>query len=472
MKNIMIAAGVALCLACSGNKKANKAALPSAQEDLSVADTFRVIDTDLVKAGVKYRSERSVDPANPPRILDYTGELETASFEGNKYFDTVSFVMLESPAVEGKPGFLTDCPIVIRYKGGMGSFEMNSNVWVGEDYIVAGDMLTGMYVYDKTGKMTDTLARCEFPFKYTSSPLEITYNADDRHGYEGGFTMNRNRCCYVVSDTGRHYKTVWYDLKLKRALQEQPWKKGKMGIQPIELDEKTYFVLYPTVMKENKIFLRVFGIRGDTLSEFTDYIRLTKKIRGNYTNPDSWFLYRLNGQQYIRQPYSDTVFRFAGANRLLPAYILNFGEKRTDITTGMLGDKSGKLIPSRWTDTKKMILFAYTENYDCRNNREKGQVKYFYSCFDKESGKLFRLPVENRYPDEFIVDLRMKNALPFTYEQLQAQDGKLIVTYTRDRLEKMGRTAAFKKLSPDLQAKLKEVMLQMNERQMYVMIVE
>lgn len=468
MKTIIIGLGIALCFACQRNR-GTSASLPVENSEWAALDSFRIIDPAKIPAGVKYKEDRSADPANPPVVLDFTEEWETGEWENLNFSDSVKGVMIEHPVVGGKDYFLRDCPVTVIYKQGMSSFDQRSDVWISDDYIVAGDIFMGMFAYNRAGELVDTIALCEFPFKYTSSPLSIECKGEDMYGYRGAFDLNGKRCSYIVCDTSGQYKTVWRNLELKRSIQELPWSKGKRGLQALALDDKTYFGVYSTIFSKDKVFMRIFGFRGDTLCEFQDYIRPTKEIRGNYSNPDKYFCYKLKGKQYIRQPYNDTIFQILDAHRLLPVYLLNFGNKRTDITTGLIGDKTGKLIPSKWIEIPSGILFSYTENYDCPNTRDRGIVKYFYCYYDKGQKQLYRLPAEQLYPEEFLVNLPSEKALPFTWEQMTSQNGKIVVIYTRSSLEAISKLQAFSSLPEAKQKQVKDLLSRMNDRQMYVM---
>lgn len=472
MKVFLILMVSVLCFSCSGKQKKGKTEEQSVTKVVVKSDSLLNPDIASVVTKGKYRPVRGIDPEAPPVVLNFSEPLEETALEGKKYFHTVSSVMIEHPGGKEVPGFLTDCLIRMNYKQGAISYGHSSSVYLGKDYILAGDPFVGIYAYDKKGRLCDTLITCAFPFKYDASGKELTYTRKVYNGFAGGFDLVDNCCSYVLGDTTYQYKTVWYDLDQKRMIREIHWEKGKQVWVPYGIDGKTYYSFYQTVFTDNRIFMRVFGPQGDTLCEFPDYIRLTKEVRGTHTNPDHYFCYKLNKQLYIRQAYSDTVFRLVDAHRLLPVYLLDFGEKRTDMLTGMIGDKSDKLIPAKWIELPNVVLFSYTENYDCQNTRDEGTVHFFYTCFDKKTGKLFRLPVgENVFPEEFFIDPHLKDALPFTWEQMQMQEGKLLVTYTRERLEAMIQTDAFKKLSPAQQAKLKNLHARMNDRQMYVMII-
>lgn len=473
-KIVIVLSGILLFCACNGKKSSTEAVAPSSAAVAEEEEAFRLIPPEKIAAGVQYTGERKADPETPLLVLDYKKEPVHKALDLKSYFDSVKLVLLEHPLPAGEGGFLYNCRVVLIGDRGMSSFHSDAQVWVDDTYILAGDRFFGLYGYDRNGKLIDTLAPGKgFKFKFKDSPLSIECKMADFHGYNGGLDLWNGRCSFIWSDTARRLSTRWYDVKKRKMVQEQPWDSRKGGPQPVALDRNTYFCVYNTLFSPEKVFLRTFSIQGDTLCEFTDYIRPEKEIRGSYAFPDRFDVYRLNGKQYVRQPFSDTVFQVS-ENRLLPVYVLDFGEKRMNISIATSNQsKAGKYVSASWKDTPEAILFAYTENYDCPRNRDNKEVKYYYSFYDKKAGQIFHMPVSGDiYPEELLISNSLEGGLPFTWDMAATSDGKLVIGYPRQRLEALTRLKGYKALPAAQKENVEKMLARMNDRQMLVMIIE
>jgi len=74
--------------------------------------------------------------------------------------------------------------------------------------------------------------------------------------------------------------------------------------------------------------LVTFNENGDTLCKFSDYDRIVNFTQTTYRQPETMESYTYNGLLTIKQEYNDTVFRLIPPNRLLPVYIVSFGENK------------------------------------------------------------------------------------------------------------------------------------------------
>jgi len=194
----------------------------------------------------------------------------------------------------------------------------------------------------------------------------------------------------------------------------------------------------------------------------------------------------------IRQAFNDTVYRVTSPSRLLPAYILNFGAYRADIQTffrGNLSDKllpgtwkesdryilfaSDKLLPGTWKESDRYILFAYTQNRDTHTNRREGNVKFFYSYYDKRSRQLYHFSEDTAIPEnETFMQNPVPDALPFIFSYIDVDDNQLRVCYSKKRLEDIINHKDFASLHPEQQNKLKTIQNELEDNEVLIMILE
>ena len=174
---------------------------------------------------------------------------------------------------------------------------------------------------------------------------------------------------------------------------------------------------------------------------------------------------------------NDTVYRLVPPDRLVPTYVLDFGSYRADIPTYFLPNYREnlleKLLPHTWKESDRYILFIYTQNRDSESNRNSGNVKFFYSCFDKRSGQLYHFSEGTDIPDdEYFIKNPVPDALPFLLSYSDIENNQFRVYYSKKRLEKLIRRKEFASLSPEQQQKLKVLQNDLEDNEVLIMILE
>lgn len=466
-KSFFLIASLIACCACGG--KSNQVSADTQAE----TDGPRIIDTNKLPAGAKHKEERAVNPANPPVVLNYANRnLKMNPLDISKHFKSVRYVTLTHPLPEDQGGFLYDAMYTVSYERGMSSGGITTDVLYSDKHIITSDNIFGGYVYDQQGNLTDTIIALTFKKKYKANPQSIEFEAKDVQNWIPGKSIYQSIYSYSTVDTSKNLTTNWYDLSKKQMIQKQALVKRAYPPTVNMLTPESYSSIYHTNLRSGTKFLRTFSLEGDTLCEFTNYIAPSIDIKGNINNPDHNFNYTLQDKQYIRQAYNDTVFCLSSDHSLTPAYILNFGAQRLDINTGMKGDKTDKLIPYKWVETPAFIFFTYSKNYDCPNTRNSGTITFFYSWYDKKNKQLNHISSDGVFPEEMLIPNPIPDGIPFSSDLITCQDNKLVISYTRKRLEDMMNFKTFKSLPEAQQAKTKALYNSMNNQQMVVMIIE
>jgi len=159
--------------------------------------------------------------------------------------------------------------------------------------------------------------------------------------------------------------------------------------------------------------LVTYNEKGDTLCKFTDYDRISNFRFSQTRAAIELKTYSYNGVLTIKQEYNDTIFRLIPPDRLLPIYIVDFGEYKFNVMDGMNVDfdLSDKYMINALEETNNFLFIRYTQNYDCPNNRKKNAVKFCNVLYDKREGKLFHQPGSTPDPEGLENDI--DGGMPF-----------------------------------------------------------
>ena len=167
--------------------------------------------------------------------------------------------------------------------------------------------------------------------------------------------------------------------------------------------------------------LVTYNEKGDTLCQFTDFDRISNFSYTQVRHPVEFTRYSFNGLLTIKQEYNDTVFRLIPPDRLLPVYIIDFGEYKVSYMDGLNPDfnLSDKYLLYSLLETYNFLFIRYTQNSDGLANRKKKAVKFYNVLFDKKEGKLYHQQDFTQVPEGIINDL--DGGMPFWPEVITPQ---------------------------------------------------
>jgi len=459
-------------------------------------ETEHVVNfSDTIPAGVKYSEEaRAIDVAAPPVTLDlHSQNIESKKLDPADYYSKVSFVKIKHPRAEVGGKFTNTRGI---------SLLSNQNlVQLSDKYIFLSDLRLGLFCYDAQGNFLDTivsegLSKDKTQTSSSSDGKErAMIHTADVAGYLGAFSVFGDDCMFLTVE-GEMGVMNFYNIPTKtrsadiekdvqklnfqnlspvtvppkRPFESKVFRGGGCGV-PVLINQSSYIIetLSPVNMEET--FLTTFGIWGDTLCHFQDHVPKIK-VQTTYASADCDFSYLLNNQYTVRQQYNDTVFRLTADNRLTPVYILDFGEKRLDKRTGLIGDKSGKLMLGGWLENNQFIYIISTENYDCPNTRQRDELKFFYRFYHKRDKKLYQIPVKDTYPEDVIIGNSLPNGIPFTLDKINVLDNMLYVVYSKTDLQKLMEQKSFSALPENQKARVKQHYDNLNDDELLIMKME
>ena len=429
------------------------------------------LDADYTPpAGVKFTEIRSVDPANPPIVIDVANRnLNIKKFNLSDYYAKVRYVKLQHPKSASEENFFFD------NVGGYASFDEKMRWLVinarslfkfTNDYIIAGNDLFGLHCHDKEGNFLYTIESNDYLKVYDASRNYISMQTSDFR-YFGNVTTIENTCLFRVVEEKQSMLCL-YDLPQQKRVMTRPFEGSALFLDNTSVAR---YVYQPVRSPEN--FLFTFDLKGDTLCRFPNYQPEPEIRGGSYPSPPSPVIYYHGNRLTIRQSLNDTVYRVVSPNRLLPAYVLNFGAYQADLPTFFRGDLSEKLLPSSWKESDRYILFVYTQNRDTPNNRRDGSVQFFYSYYDKNSGQVHHFSEGAAMPDnEFFIENPIPDAVPFILSHADIEDKQLRVCYSKKRLEDLVNHKEFASLPPEQQNKLKTMQNELDDNEIFIMILE
>ncbi len=356
---------------------------------------------DTLNKGIKgpiYKEVRSVDPANPPLIIDIEGSLENIhEYKLSEVLSELKYVRIEQPP---DSAFERD----IRF-----------DYYLTDDYIIAVNRL-GILKYNKDGRFLNTIVKNMFT---TDGFLIMTFiGASYMQGggtYYNNISSIGNKLYYTYINTisSQEYR-VEYDcseIEIMPQTEFNPEFPSKiLGKGKIFADYNSKGSKGETNSSGSKSFLTkwidnntytkkirgsdiyaVIDKLGDTLSKFPLFEKLVNYTKSVGRGTDDGCQYEYKGKNYFRNAYNDTLFHVIPPDRLLPVYVLNLGLYKTSRQQGTDPDfdLTGKIIPEEWVETEKYIFLTYTiDNYDCPNTRKKKTVKIYHALYSKMNHQL------------------------------------------------------------------------------------
>ena len=458
---------------CSGSRKQVLEPKAEGDDEKNVVklkyETALVMDTIVPIPGIKYKEVRKINSSNPPVKLNLAVKPEEKELKLSDYYSTVKYVKLKHPFADRDGAFLSNANLTISYEqGGVNSGGgLNSTVFLTSKNIIAGDNYLGYHCFDPDGNFIYTIASMNELPDYNKRKNEVYVAENSRLRMIYGIYLSGDNCLIYSAQNGKP-QLDFHDISAKKTYLSRPYS----GARPMLINKETFIgYQYNARAAERFRFMVSFDMKGDTLCQFMNYNPLPEPRNGNATNPDAGNFYYFNNILSIRQPYNDTIYRFTSPSELTPAYILNFGSQKLDLTTALYGDKAGKLIPNRWLETEKFAFVVHTENNDVPNNRNNNLVKFFYSFYDKKDNKLYRIPTDV-FPSDFFFSNDLKDGMPISAYQIQTYGEKLFSGYTKGQLENMTKNNNFSSLPSEQQEKVKSWLNELADGEMLMMILE
>jgi hypothetical protein len=336
--------------------------------------------------GFRFKEDRSVDPQRPPAVIDIAGtRTNPQKVKLSQLFSKIEYIRLEhNPdsigGVNGTEFIVSNNHIYSRsYTGGLIQFDLNGHF---KQYICKNRM----WYISFSGKQSDV-------------PQGQSRGATSAY-------LTGNQLIYTFLDeTNEKYSFIAFDdnnqeikINLKRNIELKSFEETKGTIFSTISGEGSSYQLYPhsngmvsSISKGKNPFkptnlLNLISKTGDTICRFEDFDPIKNYTKTLGRGSDGGNAYYLDGVLHIRQTCNDTIYVLVPPNRLVPKYILNFGD---------LGIKSAqevidpgfslkeKLLLKSIIETDRYVLIEYTKGYNAPANRQ--LVKFSRIIFDKKN---------------------------------------------------------------------------------------
>lgn len=431
----------------------------------------------------RYKEIRKIDPARPPVHIDLPGKnLNTGKLKLSDLATSVTYIKLQTPP----DTMLTYDPFysrsellsIVRTDGnqivfqglfGVTRFSMEGDfletIWKNETGIEIRGSVVGWRYQEFVGVMPSypvSLINGNLYYSFTDGPAGI------------GLIMK--------------YKTNNEKLLSVQKLKEVPGREITIG-DTILITSKQAMDRFDVVSAtgpdswaginrkwnsgKTGNLLVTFNDGGDTLCKFSDNEKITNFSKPNYRMAAHMVTYNYNDLLTIKQEYNDTVFRLIPPERLLPAYVLSFGEKGVKFMDGLNPDVdlSERILLNSFFETDNFLLIRYTQNNDSPNNRRRGSVKYSNVLFDKDKGEIIYESDLNLIPEPIENDIDL--GISF-WPDFISPDGKMLKLVSGKMMKEYINSETFNKSTAALVKKERLISLfeQLKPTDMVIMVVK
>lgn len=407
--------------------------------------------------GARYTEIRSVDPANPPEIIDIAGNLNNKKeFKLSDIASSVRYVQLQQP---------TDAKITSILEVVSDDEHLFIKTW------------QGIFCYSTDGLYLYTLTLDNIKEDPSDAPNSVVSIVDHPvSGVLGNIDLLNGKLIYRTftwpMDGDREVSLNIVEVKELDAQMRFNFQTGEFEkqVQPIyqrrlvhskEGGEVRYIMMNDQSFFSNK--LTTVTISGDTLCKFNKYQQPT------IPRPNVGFslhTYRINGQVRLQHSYNDTIFQVIPPNRFIPVYVMNWGSYKPDINQYAAGsDLEGKLVlkedyvkPSGWIETPRYIFIHYTEGRYSYNGMDQGKVKFYWAIYDKAKKTLTHHHTSSTPPTAEIKS--GSSSYKVTFSPMLENDiepfgmpfwpmgvihtGEMYMTFTKEQVKRFISTGRFK----------------------------
>ena len=341
--------------------------------------------------GFQYKEVRSIDARNPPVVFHFTDSMPQREYRLSEIATQLEYIVVKTSQIPSLDlSFFSVAmgnEVIVLYGiQGIELFDIQGN------YIRTIVKNTGQNISNGIGRyspqnlvgfpfMKISVADNTFLYVFLDGPannVSVMKVDPARFGNEiniqvevPGLNLNQGTGLKQIDGLEFLSKLACYDLGdgLWASL-ENKWNSGSKGD-----------------------LLTVYGPAGDTLCQFKDYDRIVNYPGGPYRNTDHEVSYYFKKTLSYKPAHNDTLFRVIPPNRLLPAYVFDFGHRKVGLMEGLISgnDLSEKNLSRELFETNRYLFYMYTRNQVVGKALRTGNYRYFYSLIDKKSNQIYHL---------------------------------------------------------------------------------
>jgi hypothetical protein len=351
-------------------------------------------------AGFVYKEDRSVDPANPPVVLDFSDDIPVRQIKMSAIASKIRYIVLQVPDDSlyfswGASLHFTSDNIVVSNNLGINLFSTDGKFiqTICKNYVTPEERAAGNF-------SRETFRGAWVNHVYTAGN-SVYYKYTDYPGEQVSllrFTLDNN-LPIMGQVNSPEIKSLDYakgDVISSGKLATEREAAGLESTNIFAISDNFYAGLPPNLPEafdKNTPMLIIFNAKGDTLCKFRQYDNLetpvTSPLIRSFSN-SSWS----NGDvATFKSSFNDTIFRIYTPNRLRPAFVFNFGEHKITADNWLHVNRSlSKKISIRDIFETSQYLFIAYVNYTTDKLKDARNEKVIY---DKEKKEFFRLAGKN-----------------------------------------------------------------------------
>lgn len=347
-----------------------------------------------IRSGFQYKEDRSVDPAHPPVVIDFSIDIPVKEFKLSNIASKISYMVLQVPDDS-----------VFFSRGSLLHFT-NNNI------IVNNNM--GINRFSADGRFIETICKSWFnaPRMSYDFPRESFRGVWNSQVYTTG-----NTAYYKYSDSFEEKVSLLrFHLNNTQPLisiqpkegQSDTYAKGEVivtdkmkpgSISPGLASTNIFAVSdnvfagmpsnRPDAFGRNSFKMVTFNNKGDTLCKFKQFDFLntpvTSSLMRTFSNI-SWFYGKAASFKWA---FNDTIFRLQPPNRLIPVFVFNFGNNKTSVDDWLHINRSlsGKILIENILESSQFLFIDYMY-YSPDNPKLANRGK---AIFNKKTMEFFRL---------------------------------------------------------------------------------
>lgn len=407
LSTIILLLSIILAFSCGGNRmKNNEKALAkqilTEEEQLSKEAARRTehekqLADSIAKRpkGLRFPESRKIDSQNPPVVIDLIGNRKNPQkIKLSQLFSRVEYIRLDQNQDSAE-------------------FLLGTRYIVGPNHIYVTSGRGSIFQFDRKGHFILTVCTGNLQFTSYNGGMMVTKEQSDMFEGAQGAYWNGDKLCYRYENrpAQKSYLVTFDDeitqvttgLQLPETVESKNMMKGNGKIL-IELkkDLVVYATPTPYLLGNNTLafaqrrkrveqtanFINLVSVTGDTLCEFKDNDPIRNFSKSTYRGVDDGDAYYIDRTLYLRQSFNDTIYQLIPLNRLVPKYILNFGN--LGIKSAIEGidpniSLKDKLILQSFLETDRFLFITYSKDYDCPNTAKSGTLKFSRLIYDKKN---------------------------------------------------------------------------------------
>lgn len=450
---------------------------------LKTNEKKEVFTLNLPPDGIQLKEDRSVDPANPPFIIDLAGSMNKikdyklsdiaseiryiriesipdSTFQRTmkfKYYLFSDYIVATNPCgillytKDGKylntivrnitSGIIVD-PDWLRIKGINTFIGGGTSVWANEGSL--------FYVYRNSITGQEFIMRYELSKTYTGISKKYDPEKPDQ-------ILGLGEIAIDLNPSGK--RAAWkYNLPPEQVSWAIPADYLYQSIGTFVLAENIY-----AKELEGTNLISVFNSNGDTITKFTRF------DEGNSMRFEN------EGKQLLWNGLSDTVFQIVALNRIKPVIVLDYGQYKLPASQ-TASDLTGKIIPRHLAENRNYIFLKFFKDaFDSPKDRKNKKVKMYHALYSKRNHKLFIIKGDpyNYSPD--ILGNNLDGGLPvWPLSHMIGNNGEILIPLKGKEIKDRVRSEQFKlsKAPEDKKNELKRLADLVSDTEDILMIVK